>query len=458
MFSWRFLAAATLLVRATAQSSTCAAPTVTITNGTYVGLSVPNYGQEFFLGIPYAQPPLGDLRFAIPHPLNATWPGTHNATAYYPECVGYGGDDIGYQVSEDCLALNVIRPAGYEGQSLPVAVWIHGGGYVMGGTPDRRYNLTFMVQNSVTIGKPIIGVSLAYRLSGWGFLDGAEIRAAGATNLGIRDQYLALQWLQENIAAFGGNPSKVTIWGESAGGESVGSLLTLYGGRDDKLFAGAISESGTPLLQGGIYSESIGQAKYDNITAATGCSNASNSLSCLRSLPFDTLNKALNITPSYLFSPYVDNDTIKGSIYEQLLKGQFIKVPYLIGTNADEGSAFGPQGVNNDTAFEAYLNTTGADYETVKTLEIIYPNIDALGVLDTYNATPPADVPGTQFKRVAAFAGDYTFIAARRLTCQQWTKYGVNAYAYRFNVIVNNLTALIGVTHFQARRPPRTVM
>jgi hypothetical protein len=104
------------------------------------------------------------------------------------------------------------------------------------------------------------------------------------------------------------------------------------------------------------------------------------------------------------------------------------------------------------------LNTAGADYETVKTLEVMYPNINTLGVLDTYNATPPADLPGTQFKRAAAFAGDFTFIVARRLACQQWAKYGRNVYAYRFNVIVNNLTALIGVTHFQVRCPPRTIM
>jgi carboxylesterase type B len=318
----------------------------------------------------------------------------------------------------------------------------------MGGTPDRRYNLSFIVGNSVTIGKPIIGVSIAYRLSGYGFLDGQAIRAANVTNLGTRDQYLALQWLQENIAAFGGDPTKVTIWGESAGGESVGNLLTLRGGRDDKLFRGAISESGTPILQGGKYNESIGQAKYDNITEATGCANSSDTLACLRSVSFDTLNKALNITPAYIFSPYIDGDIIEGSIYEQLLKGNFVKVPYLLGANTDEGSAFGPQGINNDTAFEAYLNSTGADYESVRTLEALYPNIPALGVLDTVPSVTNTTY-GTQFKRAAAFGGDLAFIAARRLTCQQWAKYNTSAFSYRFNVIVNPLPPIIGATHFQ---------
>lgn len=104
------------------------APAVNLQNGTYVGLHSATYGQDFFLGVPFAQPPLGDLRFRPPQPLNSTWEGTRNATAYYPECVGYGGDQIGYEVNEDCLALNVIRPSGYEGQLLPIGVWIHGGG------------------------------------------------------------------------------------------------------------------------------------------------------------------------------------------------------------------------------------------------------------------------------------------------------------------------------------------
>ncbi len=114
------------------------------------------------------------------------------------------GDDVGYQVSEDCLTLNVIRPAGSQGQNLPVAVWIHGGGYSMGGSVDRRYNLTFIVQNSVNIGKPIIGVSINYRLSAWGFIASEEVVGSGNTNLGLRDQRLALHWLNENVASFGG--------------------------------------------------------------------------------------------------------------------------------------------------------------------------------------------------------------------------------------------------------------
>lgn len=107
------------------------APTVTVTNGTISGLHSDTYNQDFFLGIPYAQPPVGPLRFMNPQSINSTYPSTLEATEYAPECVGYGGDQIGYPVSEDCLVLNVVRPSGYEGQDLPVGVWIHGGGLFM---------------------------------------------------------------------------------------------------------------------------------------------------------------------------------------------------------------------------------------------------------------------------------------------------------------------------------------
>jgi Carboxylesterase family len=101
-------------------------PTVTVKNGTYVGTYSPGYKQDFFLGMPYAQPPVDDLRFRIPQSLNTSWSGTHSAEQYSAECVGYGSDQWNYPISEDCLYLNVIRPSGYEGHKLPIAFWIHG--------------------------------------------------------------------------------------------------------------------------------------------------------------------------------------------------------------------------------------------------------------------------------------------------------------------------------------------
>lgn len=126
----RYLALATTVTSVCGLTVRQSGPSVTVTNGTINGLYQPTYKQDLFLGIPYAQPPLGSLRFALPEPVNQSYAEPLSATAYYPECVGYGGDQIGYEVNEDCLALNVVRPSGLEGQKLPVAVWIHGGGYV----------------------------------------------------------------------------------------------------------------------------------------------------------------------------------------------------------------------------------------------------------------------------------------------------------------------------------------
>ena len=155
--------------------------------------------------MPYAQPPVGDLRFRVPRHLNSSWEGVREATSYSAACIGYGGDEVHYrELSEDCLYLNVIRPARRGSEKLPVAFWMHGGGFFQGSTMDKRYNLSFVVQQSVEIGQPIIAVSINYRISAWGFLLGKEVAASGETNLGLRDQRLAMQWIQENIAGFGG--------------------------------------------------------------------------------------------------------------------------------------------------------------------------------------------------------------------------------------------------------------
>ena len=202
--------------------SNTTAPSAVTRNGTLVGRYEPAYDTDYFLGIPYAQPPVGDLRFRTPRSLNESWTGTRNATEYSPQCIGYGMDtwSQGNYVSEDCLTLNVIRTGGTsEGEKLPVMVWFHGGGLVMGGSSDRRYNQSFIVQQATEAGMPILAVSVNYRLSSWGFLYGKEIQEEGNAMNGFRDARLSLQWIQENIQAFGGDPDRVTIYGESAGGE-----------------------------------------------------------------------------------------------------------------------------------------------------------------------------------------------------------------------------------------------
>jgi carboxylesterase type B len=175
-------------------------PTLQTRNGTYTGIYSPTYDQDYFLGIPYAQPPIDDLRWRLPQSVNTSFSGTKEAKSYSANCVGLGTDSWGYALSEDCLYLNVVRPRQPEGQAisdelLPIAVWIHGGGFYMGGSADRRFNLSMIVENGQKAGTPFIAISLNYRLNGWGFLYSNEVRGEGGTNLGLRDQRLALHWV-----------------------------------------------------------------------------------------------------------------------------------------------------------------------------------------------------------------------------------------------------------------------
>lgn len=206
-------------------------------------------------------------------------------------------------------------------------------------------------------GKPFIAVTLNYRLSAWGFISSSQVSGSGNTNLGLRDQRLALQWVQENIGAFGGDPEKVTIWGESAGAMSVGYHLTAYNGRDDKLFRAGIMQSGGSITaSAGNYTTF--QSKYNTLASKVGCSDVVGSLQCLREVPFETLNAVLNGTEGnsdYNFSPVVDGDFIQnwGSI--QLNKHAFVKVPIMSGSNTDEGTSFGPTGINTTDQWYQYL-------------------------------------------------------------------------------------------------------
>ncbi|KAJ5621507.1 hypothetical protein N7528_006290 [Penicillium herquei] len=431
------------------------APTAKILNGTYVGTYNAQYDQDYFLGMPYAQQPVGNLRFTVPHSLNETWDGTRDATEYSDICVGYGSDSIWYPQSEACLTINVIRSSSVTADSkLPVAVWIHGGGFYMGSGSDQRYNTSRMLDNADDIGKPFIAVTFNYRLAAWGWISSSQVWGTGNTNLGLRDQRLALHWVQENIAAFGGDPTKVTIWGESAGAMSVGYHLTAYGGRDDKLFRAGIMESGGSIAADpGNYTTF--QSSYDELVSKVNCSNTEDTLQCLREVPFQTLNSVLNGTGGYSdydFAPVVDGDLIRnwGSI--QLNKHEFVKVPILAGTNTDEGTAFGPTGINTTEQFYEYLTDGGLDFQTPPSIaeEILrlYPDIPSLGIPE-FLGDKRVPSEGWEWRRTCAFAGDFVMHANRRRQCEAWTETSTPAYCYRFNVHAADVPILDGATHFE---------
>lgn len=207
-----------------AHPTSCSSPpVVTIKNGTLKGSYNPNYDQDFFLGVPYAAPPVSDLRFQLPAP-PTPWNKIRNADTYGPWCLGnslgltgFSKDTLSLE-SEDCLHANVIRPAGTNaGAKLPVLAWIQGGGWDEGSSADQRYNGSFLFSHSVAMDSPILFVSFNYRLGIFGTLAGPAIEEAGLTALLLRDQRQAFAWIQENIASFGGDPSRVTVFGESAG-------------------------------------------------------------------------------------------------------------------------------------------------------------------------------------------------------------------------------------------------
>ena len=350
------------------------------------------------------------------------------------------------------MYLNVIRPSGVsEHHPLPVLLWIYGGGYVQGGAPDLRYNLSFIVQRSVEIDQPVIGVSINYRLSAWGWLNSDEVKASGQTNLGLRDQRLALHWVHENIAAFSGDPKKVTIWGQSAGAESVGLHLIAYDGRDDDIFHGAIMESGTPI-NSGPQTTSL-QSKYDQLTQAVGCGDTTDSLDCLRSVPYETLNAAINTTAlSSIWHPYIDGDIFARHASQQVAESNFVKVPIILGTNTDEGTSFAPQLVNTtEQAFQRILSSApGMTEDFANKVFEAYPLVSPDNELPNLDQSfvPPAYPWGTQWRRVATYYGDKMFIANRRKSCETWAAHGLSAYCFRFNAIPAWSTPLQGATHF----------
>ncbi|KAJ5632771.1 lipase 4 [Penicillium lividum] len=233
-------------------------------NGTVCGVHLPLFSQNTFLGVPFAQPPLKSLRLKHPVSLNSSYD-SYAADAQPPSCPGYAGFEVGIgTLSEDCLYLNIVAPdMHYYGAGLPVLVW-----------------------KLLRFGKPVLGVSINYRVGGWGFLASQEILADGSANIGLYDQRMALQWLRENIAGSGGDPDQITIWGESAGAFSVGYHLIGFDGQHDDMFRAAILESGTMLGSALQDAETMAledgyQAMYDNVTETVGCATE-DSLACLK--------------------------------------------------------------------------------------------------------------------------------------------------------------------------------
>jgi carboxylesterase type B len=359
------------LVGAATAASTCnatATPTVVLRAGTVIGTV--DDGVEYFRGIHYAQPPTGSLRLKPPVRLESF--GSVQATGVGPACPQMTAIDItplllevlvlpdvaqtllfgstSGDETEDCLTISVMRPQGTAADAkLPVLFWIYGGGF-QAGSP-QMYNGSVLIPQSVAQGKPMILVAVNYRLGAFGFLGGKEVLADGAANLGLLDQRMGLEWVADNIAAFGGDPDAVTIWGESAGSISVFDQLALFDGKNTykgrPLFRGAIMDSGsiTPTEPvNGVKAQGI----FDTVVEAAGCASAADSakLECLRGVDYDVLVNASNSVPSYLgynslafsYAPRPDGRILTASPEVLAQTGKYAAVPIIIGNQENEVS------------------------------------------------------------------------------------------------------------------------
>lgn len=386
-----------------------------------------------YKGIPYAAPPVGELRFRAPHPA-ASWTevrdcvefGSAAAQVPSPLTDSFPGMGINAPTSEDCLYLNVWAPAERGDEPLPVMVWIHGGGYVFGAGSQGLYDGTALARRGVVL------VTINYRLGPLGFLAhpalSKESRYNASGNYGLMDQIAALRWVQRNIEAFGGDPNRVTIFGESAGGGSVFALMAspLASG----LFHRAIAQSGPalnfPHLTASPYGMPSAEEAGLKFAEACGIGDAADPAAALRKLDVD---KLLSITggmegPTEFtirravlrWTPIVDGHVIPDDPMTVFAEGKQNDVPMIVGFNRDEATMF---------TMGATLPKTTEEYA-----DAIRQEIGELAeqILEAY---PAADNRGIR-KAINDLLGDFIFGAPARYVARGMQNVSAPVYVYHF--------------------------
>ncbi|KIJ65542.1 hypothetical protein HYDPIDRAFT_110642 [Hydnomerulius pinastri MD-312] len=409
-------------------------PVVTLDDGTFTGVA--SGAVNKFLGIPYAQPPVGSLRFQVTQPI-PSYSGDYSASEFGAACIQQKVDipqsmyDAGVaadveevytaapNTSEDCLSINVITPAVKSEANLPVVVWFHGGSYQVGSS--STVDGSAIIEKSLDMNEPVIYVSMNYRLNAFGFLASMEVLDAGVGNLGLQDQREALRWVQKYIGAFGGDATKVTLWGEGAGATCASLQMLANGGNTEGLFRGAFMQSGAPIPTGHV---THGQAYYDSIVSQTDCEGSDDTLACLRDVPLDTLQSAVNNQPSIFayqsiisaWMPRADDTFLMAPPQQLIQQNSVATIPFVIGNTDDEGTifSFGNSNITTDDQLHSYLKTYWASNSTdeaVNNMTTLYPgDITQGSPFDTgsNNAFTP------KYKQLAALQGDALFQAPRR--------------------------------------------
>ncbi|KAJ6521535.1 extracellular triacylglycerol lipase precursor [Mycena vulgaris] len=434
-----------------------AGPTIQLGKTTLVGRDIAFLGQEFFGGIPYARPPLGNLRLRPPVLTTSLDDNTFNATQFGLACLQLGLPAS--EISEDCLTINVLRPSGTpSNEKLPVMFWTYGGGFIAG--QADIVNASALVAQSVIRGTPIVYVNFNYRLGPLGFAQGQEADNRGAVNLGLRDQIAALQWVQKNIGLFGGDPTKVTIFGESAG--AIMSAILFLNADLPSLARAAIFESGSQASLP-LFPPERGETDWQNfVKGVASCSDEANTnmaIPCLQNAGTEEIFAGLSAaaaetTVQFTWGPVLDGP--EGLIPDLpsvlFARGQFAKLPFISGTNKDEGTIFTPTTINSTEELVERLTTmftpavSEADLNaSIAELLVLYPDDPALGSPfgtgnQTFGLSPV-------FKRAAAAFTDLYFLALRRFWMDTATNAGVATFGYHYTEPESVTPPYDGVAH-----------
>jgi len=376
-------------------------------------------GVDAFLGVPYAAPPVGDLRWRAPvRP--APRPEKREAAAFGPACPQTG--PLEGEVNEDCLTLNIWSPSGRETAKLPVMVWIHGGGFNFGASSQPEYRGATLARQGVVV------VTLNYRLGPLGFFPHPKLAGEpgpGASgNFGLLDQIAALEWVGRNIAAFGGDPRNVTVFGQSAGSRSV-SLLTLSAPARG-LFQRAIAESGGPIIGSEYLTPSFNGDKTavgamsETLGDRLGCSGAGDEIACLRAKPAMEVVRVADcktglFDTGLFFAPVFDGAVLPADPAAAALDATRPRVPMIVGSTGDEGTTYlrGETGLTLDRYRDLLSARFGAGME------------EALTVF-------PAGDDGQVRAAVNRFITAAVNAAPARFMARALERTGSGAYLYRF--------------------------
>jgi len=407
-------------------------PTVTLVSGRLRGMRFGNERTEVaFLGVPYAAPPTGELRWKPPEPV-APWAGMRDATQFGAACPQLPEPWLIYpHWSEDCLFVNVWTTQMSARHKQPVIVFFHGGSNRAG--YSQRDQLGPSLSRS-----GLVVVSANYRLGPLGFLAHPALTAesghASSGNYGLLDQIQALKWVRENIARFGGDPGRITVMGQSSGG--VDACLLIASPLARGLFQQAILESGecqstlnkdirTPISVNGI--SGTGEEAGERLAADLGITNGPDILKKLRSVPVDTILKAMSSDRDLQFDAIVDGWVVPEQPAKIFAEGRQAHIPVLVGSNADEATVFGP-GPANLSEYRKYLQADAGIYADQE--------------LQAWPASSDADVPGQYLKLENMSFAYGAWSMARAMTRAQQP-----AYLYLLTWIQTGKRASLGAHH-----------